>query len=168
MGTDAPMLEQLRKAHTRSPALMPLGETLGFWVERLEAGSAVVAMEASERHANVLGTTHGGVIFALADTALGLAHLGMLVEGEAGTTVEVKINFLRPVWHSRLRAEARTIQHGSTLSLLECSVHDADQHLIARAVATMMRLTGQAGEGRKTVYNGQPPAFSEGDGNPRI
>ena len=89
MGTDAPMLEQLRKAHTRSPALMPLGETLGFRVERLEAGWAVVAMETSDRHANVLGATHGGVIFALADTAMGLAHLGLLAQGQGGTTVEM-------------------------------------------------------------------------------
>lgn len=160
MGIDRPMLEQLREAHTRPPALMPLGETLGFRVERLEKGFAVVAMEAGERHANVLGATHGGVIFALADTAMGLAHLGMLAEGEAGTTVEVKIDFLRPVWRTKLRAEAKAVHGGSTLSFLECSVHDGEQRLIARAVATLMRLTEAAGQGRKTVYNTEPQAFS--------
>ena len=164
MGTDAPMLEQLRQAHTRSPALMPLGETLGFRVERLEAGWAVVAMETSDRHANVLGATHGGVIFALADTAMGLAHLGLLAEGQGGTTVEVKINFLRPVWRTKLRAEAKTVYSGSTLSLLECSVYDGEQRLIARAVATLMRLTEAAGQGRRTVYRGEPPVLSKLDG----
>ena len=164
MGTDAPMLEQLRQAHTRSPALMPLGETLGFRVERLEAGWAVVAMETSDRHANVLGATHGGVIFALADTAMGLAHLGLLAEGQGGTTVEVKINFLRPVWRTKLRAEAKTVYSGSTLSLLECSVYDGEQRLIARAVATLLRLTETAGQGRRTVYGGEPLALSKLDG----
>jgi len=131
---------------------MPMGETLGFLVERLEAGSAVVTIDANERHANVLGATHGGLLFTLADTAMGLAHLGMLTDGEAGATVEVKINFLRPVWRTRLRAEARTVQHGGTLSLLECDVWDADGRLMARAMATLMRLNEDASEGRRAVY----------------
>ncbi len=77
-----------------------------------------------------------------------------LADGEAGATVEVKINFLRPTWHTRLRAEARTVQHGDTLSLLECNVCDADGRLVARAMATMMRLAKGAGEGRNAVYEG--------------
>jgi len=57
---------------------MPIGETLGFRVESIEAGSAAVAMDVDDRHANVLGATHGGLPFVLADTAMGLAHLGLL------------------------------------------------------------------------------------------
>ena len=41
------------KAREKCPAMMPLGETLGFHVEQLDAGSAVVVMEADGRHANV-------------------------------------------------------------------------------------------------------------------
>lgn len=155
MGIQPPLLERLRTAHAQCPALMPMGETMGFWTERLEAGAAVVVIETDDRHANVMGVTHGGLIFMLADTAVGLAHLGLLRDGEAGTTVEMKINFLRPVWNTRLRAEARTIQRGSTLSLLECDVYDAKERLVARATATMMRLTGKAAEGRTTVYGGK-------------
>ena len=146
---------QLLKAREKSPAMMPLGETLGFQVERLEAGSAVVVMEADGRHANVLGATHGGIPFVLADTATGLAHLGLLAEGEAGTTIEMKINFVRPVWRTKLRAEARTIHHGRTLSLLECAVFDDEGRLIARALATLMRLSAETANGRATVYQGR-------------
>ena len=131
---------------------MPLGETLGFHVEQLDAGSAVVVMEAHGRHANVLGATHGGIPFVLADTAAGLAHLGLLAEGEAGTTIEMKINFVRPVWQTKLRAEARTIHQGRTLSLLECAVFDEEGRLVARALATLIRLTEEAAQGRATIY----------------
>jgi len=126
---------------------MPMGETLGFWVERVEAGSAAVVIEADDRHANVMGVTHGGLLFVLADTAAGLAHLSLLADGEAGTTVEMKINFLRPVWRTRLRAEAHTVQ---------CDVRGSNGCLVARAMATMMRLTGDAAVGRMTVYEGKP------------
>jgi len=155
MDTRATLLERLRTTHARCPALMPIGETLGFLVEYIEAGSAAVVMDADERHANVMGATHGGLLFLLADTAVGLAHLGQLADGEAGTTVEMKINFLRPVWCTRLRAEARTVQRGGTLSLLECDVRDSDGRLVARAMATMMRIAGEAAEGRMTVYEGR-------------
>jgi uncharacterized protein (TIGR00369 family) len=156
METRPSLLERLHAAQTRCRALMPMGETLGFWVERVEAGSAAVVIEADDRHANVMGVTHGGLLFVLADTAAGLAHLGLLADGEAGTTVEMKINFLRPVWRTRLRAEAHTIQRGGTLSLLECDVRDSNGCLVARAMATMMRLTGDAAAGRMTVYEGRP------------
>src|SRR5260370_32621848 len=101
MDTRATLLERLRTAHARCPALMPMGETLGFWVEYIEAGSAAVVIDADDRHANVMGATHGGMLFLLAATALGFAHLRLLAEGEAGTTVDTKINFLRPVRRPR-------------------------------------------------------------------
>lgn len=135
--------------------MMPLGETLGFQVTRLGAGSSIVEMQADGRHANVLGATHGGILFVLADTAVGLAHLGLLADGEAGTIIEMKINYLRPVWQTRLTAKARTIQHGRTLSLLECGVYDEEGRLVARGLATLMRLSEQAARGRATVYEGR-------------
>ena len=155
MDAQVSLLEKLRTAHSQCRSLMPIGETLGFWVERVDAGSAVVSIETDDRHANVMGVTHGGVLFMLADTAIGLAHLGLLADGEAGTTVEAKINFLRPVWRTKLRAEAHTVQHGGTLSVFECDVRDSRGSLVARATATTMRLTGGAAEGRVKVYEGK-------------
>ena len=152
------MLDKLRAAHNRCPALMPVGETLGFVVERIEAGSSTVVMDVDQRHANAMGTTHGGLVFLLADTAAGLAYLAVLADGEAGTTVEMKINFLRPVWNTRLRAEAQIVHEGATLSLVECDVVDSTDRLVARATATLMRLTGAAAEGRRTVHGDEGKA----------
>jgi uncharacterized protein (TIGR00369 family) len=145
------MLQKLRAAHDRCPALMPVGKTLGFCVERIDAGHAAVTMDVDERHANAVGATHGGLLFLLADTAAGLAYLALLGEDESGTTVEMKINFLRPVWRTQLRAEAHIVQEGNTLSFAECDVRDSADRLVARATATLMRLRGRAAEGRTTV-----------------
>src|SRR5438105_12713216 len=86
---------RLRDTQARCSALMPIGKTLGFVVERIEPGSAVVSIETNGRHANVLGGTHGGVLFTIADTAMGLAHIALLAEGDGSASIEAKINFLR-------------------------------------------------------------------------
>jgi uncharacterized protein (TIGR00369 family) len=144
---------------------MAIGETIGFWVDQIEPGFAIVQMDVDGRHSNAMGATHGGMLFLLADTAAGLAYLALLAEGESGTTVEMKINFLRPVWQTRLRAEARIVQQGATLSLAECQVQDSNERLVAHATATMMKLTGRAAEGRTTVYGETMDAGAATDRN---
>jgi acyl-coenzyme A thioesterase PaaI-like protein len=83
--TFLPQLEALRR---KDPAMMPLGTLLGFEVERVEADEACVRMICDRRHNNIFGYAHGGVIFTLADTAIGLAHLATLRSEETGTTVD--------------------------------------------------------------------------------
>jgi uncharacterized protein (TIGR00369 family) len=97
-------------------------------------------MEADERHHNPLGTLHGGVYCDLADAAMGYAYAATLGEGETFTTVELKINFFRPVRKGRLIAEARVIKAGGTLGYVECDVKDQDGKLLARAGSTCMKL----------------------------
>jgi hypothetical protein len=54
-----------------------------------------------------MGTVHGGVCCAIADTAMGIAHASMLEDGETSTSLEIKINFVRPVWKDTLTARPR-------------------------------------------------------------
>jgi uncharacterized protein (TIGR00369 family) len=61
---------------------------------------------------NPMGTLHGGVYCDLADAAMGYAYASTLAEGETFTTVELKINFFRPVRKGRLTAEARVVKAG--------------------------------------------------------
>jgi acyl-CoA thioesterase len=102
--------------------MMPFGHTLGFQVEDLSPGEAVVVMPCEKRHHNVFGYTHGGAIFSLADTAIGLADIATLREHQTATTVESKINFLRPALQGDLHAHARTVKQGRTLSFIECDI----------------------------------------------
>jgi uncharacterized protein (TIGR00369 family) len=105
-------------------------------------------MEVGPQHANPMGTLHGGILCDLADAAMGMAYASSLDEGETFTTLELKINFLKPVWSGRLTATGRLVKGGRTVGLVECDVHDAKNRLVARASSTCMTLSGEQGEGR--------------------
>jgi len=126
----------------------PIATLLGFTLMAIEPGRAVVAFEAAERHANPLGTLHGGVLCDLADLAMGWAYAATVADGESFTTLELKINFLRPVWEGRLVAVASVIKGGRIIGLVECDVTDDQDRLVARASSTCMTLRGDAAKGR--------------------
>jgi uncharacterized protein (TIGR00369 family) len=107
-----------------------------------------MSMVAGERHSNPMGTLHGGILCDLADAAMGMAYFSTLEPGESFTTLELKINFLRPFWTGRLIARGRVVSRGRTVGMSECDVEDADGRLIARASSTCMTLRGDAAQGR--------------------
>jgi uncharacterized protein (TIGR00369 family) len=129
----------------------PIGKLLGLTIAYGGTGQATVEFEATERHANPMGTLHGGVLCDIADAAMGAAYRGTLADGESFTTLDLKINFLRPVWKAKLRAQARVVRGGRIVGLVECDVVDEQQRLVARASSTCMTLRGKLAEGR------QPP-----------
>ena len=95
-----------------------------------------------------MGTLHGGILCDIADAAMGMAYATTLGEGETFTTLELKINFLRPVWAGALTATGRVVHGGRSVGLVECDVRDDKDRLIARATSTCMTLRGQAAVGR--------------------
>jgi uncharacterized protein (TIGR00369 family) len=121
---------------------------IGFEVEQVEGGESTLWLDVEERHSNPMGAVHGGIICDLADAAMGTAYFSTLDEGESFTTLELKINFLRPFWTGRLVARGRVVHRGRTVGMSECDVEDADGRLIARATSTCMTLRGDAAEGR--------------------
>jgi uncharacterized protein (TIGR00369 family) len=95
-----------------------------------------------------MGTLHGGVLCDVADAAMGVAYASTLREGESFTTLELKINFLRPFRTGKLIATGRVVKTGRTIGLAECDVTDTEGRLIARAMSTCMTLRGESSEGR--------------------
>jgi uncharacterized protein (TIGR00369 family) len=75
----------------------PIGKLLGLTLIRNGIGRATVEFEAGELYANSMATLHGGVLCDIADAAMGAAYRSILAEGETFTTIELKINCLRPV-----------------------------------------------------------------------
>lgn len=118
----------------------PVSRLIGFTMKSMAPGHAVFEMEADERHHNPMGTMHGGIYCDLADAAMGYAYASTLGASEACTTVELKINFLRPVRKGLLTAEARVVKAGKTLGYIECDVKDQAGTLVARASSTCMKL----------------------------
>lgn len=126
----------------------PIATLLGFRLVFAQPGAATVEFEATEQHANPMGTLHGGVLCDIADAAMGIAYACTLEEGETFTTLEMKINFLKPVWKARLKAAGRVVKKGRTIGLVECDVTDENQQLVARANSTCMTLRGEMAQGR--------------------
>ena len=139
------LIQQIWRGELPPP---PVATLLGFTITAIQPGQAVVEFEATARHANPMGTLHGGVLCDIADAAMGMAYASTLAEGETFTTLELKINFLRPFWTGKLVAEACMVKDGHTIGLVECNVTDAQQRLVARAASTCMTLRGQQAEGR--------------------
>ena len=126
----------------------PIFKLLGAKLTEIGDGRARVELEVDERLANPMGTLHGGVLCDIADTAMGMAYASTLEEGESFTTLEMKINFLRPVWRARLTAEGALVQRGRTVGLAECTIADERGRLIARATSTCLTLRGEQAIGR--------------------
>jgi acyl-coenzyme A thioesterase PaaI-like protein len=79
---------------------------------------------------------------------MGIAFASTLRLDESFTTLELKINFLRPVWNGLLRAEAGVVSRGRTVGLVECKITDEKDKLIARATSTCMVLAGETAKNR--------------------
>ena len=126
----------------------PVAELIGMDVERAEAGETLMTLVAEERHSNPMGTLHGGILCDLADAAMGMAYHSLLEPGESFTTLELKINFLRPFWTGRLVARGRVVSRGRTVGLAECEIEDDQGRLVAKASSTCMTLRGDAAAGR--------------------
>jgi uncharacterized protein (TIGR00369 family) len=126
----------------------PVGELLGIELVSLEDGVCTMKLVAEERHSNPMGTIHGGILGDLADAAMGMAYFSALEEGESFTTLELKINFLRPFWTGVLLAHGRVVHRGRTVGMTECDVLDDRGRLIARATSTCLTLRGEMAEGR--------------------
>jgi acyl-CoA thioesterase len=81
-------------------------------------------LEAREEHTNPNGVMHGGVLFSLADTAMGAALFSLLPATEICATIEIKMNFLKPVTEGLLTCEARVLRRGRTTAVLEARLEN--------------------------------------------
>jgi uncharacterized protein (TIGR00369 family) len=144
----AKLIDRITSGMHEDDPVAPVGKLIGFRPISVETGKAVFRLEAGPQHANPMGTLHGGVICDVADAAMGVAYASTLGEDESFTTLELKINFLRPFRSGTLIATGRVVKAGRTIGLAECDVTDAEGRLVARAMSTCMTLRGEASEGR--------------------
>jgi uncharacterized protein (TIGR00369 family) len=142
------MLEGIQRRMLGETSQAPVAELIGFRLIAVGEGRATVELEAGKRHANPMGTLHGGILCDIADAAMGMAYASTLDDGESFTTLELKINFLKPVWNAKLTAEANVIKNGRTVGLVECDVFDEKRSRVARASSTCLTLRGKEAAGR--------------------
>ena len=126
-----------------------IAKTLGF--RRLEVGPGTARMELmadTETHGNPMGTIHGGVLCDIADAAIGTAHATSLKADESFTSIDLQINFFRPVWNGRIRAVAKPVNVGRQISRYVCDILRDDDKVVAQVSSTVMTLQGDQTSGR--------------------
>ena len=118
----------------------PIGKLLGLKLSTPADGRAIVEFEATERYANPMGTLHGGVLCDVADAAMGAAYRSTLTDGESFATLELKINFIRPLTDKTgpVRAEGKVIHLGGQTGIAEGRITDVNGKLYAFATTTCL------------------------------
>ncbi len=115
-------------------------DLIGARIVSAEEGSVVVELDASERHHHPGGVVQGGIITAIADAAMGIALMTEQPADQANTTIELKINFIRPVTHGRLRAIGKVVEIRKSLLFSEADVYDEEDKLVAHATSTCIAI----------------------------
>jgi uncharacterized protein (TIGR00369 family) len=127
----------------------PIAKTIGFELVDIGHASAVLKMKTDPAiHGNPMGTVHGGVLCDLADAAMGTAHGTTLAENESFTTIDLRINFFRPLWKDEIQATARAVHLGRTVSFYSCDITRLDGKLVAVVSSSIMTLRGENAKGR--------------------
>ena len=142
------MLENMQKMARGECPPPPVAQLIGFRLVAVQPGESTFELEARETHANPMGTLHGGILCDVADAAMGVAFASTLDDDESFTTLELKINFLRPIWSEKLRAVGRVVKRGKTVGMVECDITDSKGVLVARSSSTCMALRGDMARGR--------------------
>lgn len=133
-------LEVLRRVVAGEESLAPIMATMNFKLVEVEKGRAVFAMTPAEYHYNPIGGVHGGVAATLLDSAMGCAINAALPAGTAYTTLEIKVNYLRPmtVKTGPVRAEGNVVHLGRRMAVAEGRITDASGKLYATASTTCL------------------------------
>ncbi len=138
-------LEMLRRGMVGEGPRAGWRETIGARIADVEEGRVVVELEAHAGHRHEGGVVQGGIITQIADAAMGATLLTLQPPGQSNITIELKINFLRPVVDGRLRAVGRVVEMKRSLLFAEADVFHEDGRLVARASSTCLAIPSRAG-----------------------
>jgi uncharacterized protein (TIGR00369 family) len=132
-------LRAIREGRLPDP---PFARLLGMRLALVEEGEAAFELTPAEQHYNPIGVVHGGVAFALLDSAMGCAVQTRCAAGKGYTTLELKVNLVRAITQQTglLRASARVVHFGSRTATAEARLEDAAGKLYAHGSSTCLIL----------------------------
>ena len=110
----------------------PFAELIGLVFENWEKGESFCRLEVTDKLFNPLNTVHGGVMYSLADTGMGGALYPTLNKGELCATIEIKINYFKPVRKGTIECRSKIINRGKTVATLESEIFN-HSILVAKA-----------------------------------
>lgn len=131
-------LEYLQKIVAGELPRPPIAALMNFNITELSEGRAVFTVEPAEYHYNPIGVVHGGLASTLLDSAMGCAVHSTLPVGAGYTTLEIKVNYIRPMTAEtgRVRCEAKVIHVGGRTATAEGRIEDERGKLYAHGTTT--------------------------------
>jgi uncharacterized protein (TIGR00369 family) len=133
-------LDYLNAIRTGTLPAPPIAVLMGFELETVEPGRAVMVLTPGEHLYNPQGTVHGGVAATLLDSVMGCAVHSTLPVGRGFTTIEIKVNYLKPVIATTgpLRAEGKVVQVGRQIAMAEGRLTDGAGRLYAAGTTSCL------------------------------
>lgn len=135
-------LDAVRRLSDRERYGGAFGWLVGYHYTSRSPGDVQCELEIGRGHLNPGGIAHGGVIYTLADAAMGASVMSMLEPGQRCVTAELKVNYLKAVKTGRLVAHAKVVRKGNRLATVTAEVRDGQGDLIAIALGTFAVVAG--------------------------
>lgn len=144
-------LQYLKAMQSGELAAPPIASLIGMWITEVNEGRVVFAAEPAEYHYNPIGTVHGGIAATLLDSALGCAIHSLLPSDTGYTTLELKVNFLRPLTSKTgtIYCAGEVIHLGGRTATAQARLTDASGTLYAHGTTTCMLLRPEPSKERK-------------------
>lgn len=131
-GIDDQLFQQIVIRSQHAPAL----RTMEIGIAYLDNGIAGLIMYVQQKFENARGLLHGGVVAALADTAMGYAIQSL---GFRSVTIDININYCAPATAgTELHAEGCVLQVGKTIIVAEAVLSKGDEKLMAKSRGTFL------------------------------
>ena len=135
-------IEYLRSIISGEYAPLPIGETLGFRIAAVEPGKVTVRGRPDRRSYNLLNSVHGGWTAAILDTAMALSNLSLLSADQSFTTLDLRINYLRPITeeNGEVVAVGNVIQSGRRVAYVEATLTDVAGKKLAHGTGSLLNM----------------------------
>lgn len=119
---------------------MPFNTHLGIEVVKVHNDGLTISLNLREEFRNVAQVLHGGVTASMADAAVGLALVRHFAATMMLSTIELKVNYFRPVWGKKVTARAKLIRVGKQICVGSVDIHDDENKHAGVALVTYMVL----------------------------
>ena len=120
---------------------IPFVQLLGLELENIERGKATLRLELRDELMRNGGIIHGGVIASLIDSASAFAVMSQLEPGKSTTTIDLTIQYLRPLTKGVMRAHARVLRAGRRVAVVSVDVTNEAEVLAATALTSYLMLS---------------------------
>jgi uncharacterized protein (TIGR00369 family) len=133
-------LEYLQKIISGEYSQVPIGITLGFAIVHAEPGKVTIRGNPTPASYNLINTVHGGWTAAVLDTAMALSNLTLLTAEQAFTTLDIRINYIRPITvdTGELTATGHVLNSGRRVAYCEGKLMDAGGKLLAHGTGSLL------------------------------